>query len=121
MLKYNFERIIKARGIEKPFTYFQNAGFSDNFASKIKNNRISRLENKQLERLCLLLKCTPNDLMEWTPDSNTDFDEKHPMHILRKTKTDIDLLKTINSVPLGQLERIEQLIKNEINNLSTTK
>jgi len=36
--------MFKARGIDKPFAFLQKAGFSDNFSSKIKNNRVSRLD-----------------------------------------------------------------------------
>ena len=68
MLYYNFDRIFRARAIDRPFSYLQKAGFSPNFASRIKNNRVSRLNLLQMERLCLLLKCTPLDFMEWKPE-----------------------------------------------------
>lgn len=115
MLYYKFERIFNARRIFKPFSYLQKAGFSGNFASRIKNERVSRLELKQLERLCLLLRCTPNDLMEWIPEENTDFEKNHPLNDLRKRTDQIDLLNIINSIPLGKLDKIEQMINEELN------
>jgi len=118
MLKYNFDRVFRARGIDRPFTFLKNAGFSDNFASKVKNNRVARLNLKEMERLCFLLKCTPNDIMVWQPESDNETIESHPLSELRKTVTDVDLVKTISSIPLGQVERIEKLIKEEIMALS---
>ncbi len=115
MLSYNFNRILKARGIEKPFTYLCNSGFSDNFATKVVNNRIKRLGLKEMEKLCLLLKCTPNDFFEWIPDKNANYDEDHPMTMIRKSDNIPDMVKTINSIPIGKLREIEQMIKNEIN------
>ena len=34
MLRFNFEKMLKARGIEKPFSYLVNAGFSKGLAQK---------------------------------------------------------------------------------------
>jgi len=110
MLTYNFSRIFKARGIEKPFTYLCKSGFSDQFATKVVNNRIKRLGLTETEKLCILLKCTPNDFMEWIPDSETDIQENHPMNYLRKHEK-VDMVKTINSIPLGQVPEIEKMIK----------
>ena len=114
MLNYNFSRVFKARGIDKPFTYLCNSGFSDQFATKVKNNKIKRLGLKEMEKLCLLLKCTPNDFMEWIPDADYDNIDNHPMDYLKKTY-EVDMVKTINSIPLGQIQEIEQLIKEKLN------
>jgi len=119
MLKYNFQRVFKARVIDKPFTFLKTAGFSVNFASKVKNNRISRLDMHLLERLCLLLKCTPNDLMVWTPDSNQDVSEEQPLNEMRERG--VDMVKLINSIPLGQLDNIERLIKDELHKSNPEK
>jgi len=114
MIKYNFERIFKARGIARPFSFLQKNGFSDNFASRIKNNKVARLNPQHLERLCLLLKCTPNDLMEWIPDDISVIDDAHPLNEIRRPSAEIDLVRTINSIPLGKIEEIENIIRAHI-------
>ena len=116
MLTYNFDRIFKARGIERPFTYLRKAGFSDNFATKIKNNRVKRLNLELIERLCLELHCTPNDLMEWTPDKNQNVNKEHPINNIKKSEKVVDITKTLNSIPLGKLEEIENLISEKLKN-----
>lgn len=108
---YNFNRIFKARGIETPFTYLRKAGFSDHLASKIVNNRIKYIQLGSIERFCLLMKCTPNDIMEWIPDDNADYESDHPMNIIKSNDDDIDIIKLINSVPLGKLPEIEKMIE----------
>ena len=114
MLTYNFKRVFRARGIEKPHAYLRKAGFSDSFASKIKNNNAKRIELRELERLCLLLKCTPNDFMEWTPEANIDVVEDHPMNILKKPEHEVDFVKTLNQVPLGKLEELDRILKEHL-------
>ncbi len=113
MLIYNFKRIFKARGIDRPFTYLRQAGFSDSFATRIKNNRTGQMRLKTLERLCLLLECTPNDLIDWTPDSQTSVSNTHPMNNLNRMDKIIDINKSLNAMSLSKLEKIEQMI-NEI-------
>ena len=114
MLYYRFDRIFKARGIDQPFTYMINAGFSVAMASKIKNNHVVQLKMHHLERFCLLLKCTPNDLLEWVPDKNAAYDDNHPLKALKRSEIEVDMVKTINSIPLNKLEQIEKLIREEL-------
>lgn len=113
MLKYNFERVFKAKGIDKPFTFLRKAGFSDNFATKVKNSRVNRLSLDLLERLCVSIVCTPNDFMEWVPDKDQQINENHPLNELKRTDKILDLTRTLNSLPLSKLEEVERFIKGE--------
>ena len=115
MIIYNFDRIFKARGVNRPFTYLTKAGFGDNFATKINRNKVKRIELKELEKLCVLLRCTPNDFLEWIPEDDAQIDEKHPLYTIRKSNKVFDLTKTLNSVPLSELDKLEELIKQNIN------
>jgi len=114
MIVYNFDRILLARGITKPFAYLTKAGFSDQFASKVKNNRIRNLGLKEMEKLCTILHCTPNDFFEWIPDSNSPVDKNHPLSAIRRSDKVVDLTKMLNSVPLGDLDEIEELIAEKL-------
>jgi len=114
MIKYNFERIFRARGIARPFSFLKRNGFSDNFASRIKNNKVVRLDLTHLEKLCFILKCNPNDLLEWTPEKDMDYDDNHPLNMIKKTSTEVNLVKTISSIPLNKLAEIESMIKEKI-------
>ena len=114
MLKYNFDRVFKARGIDRPFTFLRQAGFSDQFATKIKNSRVSRMNLSHIERLCILLRCTPDDLYEWTPDRTHRIDKDHPMHKIKRSEKIVDITRTLNNVPLDQLDEIEEMILNRI-------
>ncbi len=118
MIQYNFDRIFKARGIDRPFTYLKLAGFSDHFATKIKNNNVKRIELREIERLCILLKCTPNDFFEWIPDTNMQADKTHPLNQVRKSDKVVDLTRTLNSIPLSELDEIEQMIREKLDHKS---
>lgn len=113
MLKYNFDRVFISKGIIKPFTFLKQAGFSDNFATKIKNNRVNVLSLDLMERLCVKIACTPNDFLDWSPDQGQNLEQSHPLFELKRRNDKInDLSKSLNSLSLAKLEEIERLIKN---------
>lgn len=114
MLTFNFSRISKARGIDKSFSYLVKVGYSDNFATRIVNNRIKRIDLSAFEKLCELLQCTPNDLMEWIPESKDKTNDNHPLISIKRSDKVIQLMQILNSVPLDKLNQIESVIKKEI-------
>jgi len=68
-----------------------------------------------------LLRCTPNDFFEWTPDKDLTVDGKPPIHTIRKSDKVVDLTKTMNSIPLGQRDEIEQMIQEKIKTVGPVK
>ncbi len=118
MIRYNFDRVFKARGIERPFTFLKRSGFSENFATKVNNNNVTVLRLKEMEKLCIILRCTPNDFMEWTPNSDVEVGTDHPIYTIRKSNKVVDITKILNSVPLNKLDEIEQLINKRLNTKS---
>lgn len=114
MLKYNFTRVFRAKAIERPYTFLVSNGISDYYATRVINNRAKRIDLNELEKLCIVLKCTPNDFLEWIPDNSTQVEDNHPLNDLRKYDNEADLIKTLNSLPLGKLKEIDKLIKSEL-------
>lgn len=114
MLVFNFTRIFKARGINKPFSFLVKAGYSDNFATRVVNNRMQRFNLSDLEKLCNLLQCTPNDLLEWIPESNDLANASHTLSALKRTDKHSQLSQLLHTVPLEKLDHIQTLIQKEI-------
>jgi DNA-binding Xre family transcriptional regulator len=114
MLTFNFTRIFKSRGIDRPFSYLVKLGYSDNFATRIVNNRIKQLNLKSIEKLCEHFQCTPNDLLEWIPSSQDLNNENHPLVSIKRSNKVVELTKILNSIPLDKLNDIETMINKEI-------
>ncbi len=114
MIRYNFDRVFNARGVVHRVAFLKQAGLSYNFANNVRHNRIFRLSLKHIEILCLSLRCTPNDFMEWIPDKHMDVNEDHPLNMIRPPDEEINMTRTINSIPLGKLKVIDALIKEEL-------
>ncbi len=116
MLRFNFTHLFKARGIDRPYNFLVKTGYSTNFATKIANNRIKRLDLEKIEKLCELFQCTPNDVIEWIPSKENKNNKAHPLFPLKQSDKVIELTKLMNSIPVNKLEEIETIINKEINN-----
>jgi hypothetical protein len=114
MLTFNFSRIFRARGIDRPFTFLVKAGYSDNFATSIVHSRHDKLNLKDVERLCELFQCTPNDLLEWIPNGKDANNGNHPLFSLKRNDDTLQLAKMLRSIPIERLGEIEMLIKKEL-------
>ena len=112
MLFFNFKRIIKARGISKPFRYLLDQGFSVSFSTSMINNRTMRMDLETLEKLCVVSNCTPNELLEWVPDDPESDTPNHPLAPLKRTKVN-QLNQLISKIPIDKLDSIESLIRKE--------
>ena len=65
MLQFNVGRVLKAKGIEKPASYLKSQGFSSATTTRILHESSVGFSLQMVERICLVLNCTPNDLLEW--------------------------------------------------------
>lgn len=110
MLYFNIKRLLDLRGIDKPYTFLVKNGFASQTATNILNNQILRITPKQLEKLCLLLHCTPNDLCDWRADANTVVAENHPLRTLVKEKAPPPIAQMIKDLPVEKLSELEAII-----------
>jgi len=117
MLYFNVKRLLDLRGIDRPYTFLVKNGFVSQTATNIINNQIARITPAQMETLCLLLNCTPNDLLDWRPSANAVVPENHPLRTLTKEKTPPPISEMVKDLPVEKLSRLESMI-NELKNAS---
>ncbi len=115
MLHLNLQRIFKARGIEQPYKFLVRSGFVPFTAHKYKNGKVEHIRLDHIEKLCVVLKCTPNDLFEWQPDDLLDDRTDHPLQKIRTREKKAALSQMLSGMPLEKLEEIEKiLVKHEL-------
>ena len=81
MLYLDLKRILRLRGITQPNKFITNLGFSPATARNILPNKVWRIN---LERFCLALNCTPNDLLQWQPPENRADAEAQALNKLKR-------------------------------------
>lgn len=114
MLTFNFPRVFKARGIDRPFTFLVNHGYSANMATRIVNNRTRQVNVRDIEKLCVILKCTPNDFFDWLPGHNDIDIAQHPLNAIKRSDKIVQLAQLVNNIPMDKLADIEIPIKTEM-------
>jgi DNA-binding Xre family transcriptional regulator len=107
MLKYNIKSLCTARGISKPVGHLIKAGINTNMASQLINNKIAAIKPAVLEKLCVYLNCTPNDLMEWIPDDKTN-STNHPLETLIHKQLPTQLQTIVADIPVNKLKQFEE-------------
>ena len=107
MLKYNIKALCAARGITKPVGYLIKAGFNPNMSSQLINNKLASIKPAVLEKLCTHLNCTPNDLMEWIPEENTNT-QNHPLQSLMNKQLPQQLQNIVAEIPVNKLKQFEE-------------
>ena len=63
----SLKRMMALRDISTPHRYVQKLGIPQGSATAWLHNRNASLRLEQLEKLCLALNCTPNDLFSCLP------------------------------------------------------
>ena len=111
MLKFNFQRILKARGIDRPFTHLVELGFQRSAASRMNSGKIKSMSLKELERLCELFECTPNDLLEWVPGKFAEDSENHPLGELIRKESPMNIKAILSAMPVAHIAEIEKFIQ----------
>lgn len=108
MLYSNIKRLFEIRGIKNPKRFLTDNGFSQHSAYNIVNMRFTSLRLNVVEKLCILLSCTPNDLLEWTKPKNSNIPDSHPLHSLAP-KNQININDIFKDV---EVSKIPELINN---------
>ncbi|HEY6914354.1 MAG TPA: helix-turn-helix transcriptional regulator [Paludibacter sp.] len=120
MLKVNILRVCEIRGIKKPLSFFKNHGFSPATATRMAGGYMNSFSLETVEKLCLALNCTPNDLLEWTPSKNIAPDATHPLNDLKRDKALLaNFTELVNSASLQKLEKIQEIIQRELGEVNS--
>jgi len=115
MIYLNIKRLLDMRGIRQQFSYLVKNGFIGSTAHRFINGEERQIHLDHLERLCVLLNCSPNDLFGWTADKNMSVAENHPLQALSKPKKVPPLNELVNDIPIEKLDKIAELL-NQLKN-----
>jgi DNA-binding Xre family transcriptional regulator len=106
MLKLNFHKIFRLRGIANPAKYLIQNGFTSSIAYNIIKLKTPALKLENLERLCAILSCTPNDIIEYFPDKNFSLAETHPLQKLKHIES-LNFAEILKDVPAEKISEFK--------------
>ena len=110
MLKFIIEIMLRARNIKEGYKFFKENGFSQRTATKFRNSSMTVMRLVHLEKVCELLHCTPNDLLEWQPKAGEKNIEKHPLFPLKKKEAIAKVSESMSTLSIEELGKLEKII-----------
>lgn len=111
MLVFNPNRMFALRKIDRPHTTLVKNGFAKSSATNLINFYSRRVTIEHIQKLCLLLNCTPNDLFEWRATTNEKLDENHALNSLKRADKSESLTDIIQKIPVEKLPQIDDLLR----------
>ena len=68
MIEIKLQEIAQKRGIDNGYKLQKETGFPEGMAYRLWKGKWKQADLKTLNTLCNVLKCTPNDILKFTPD-----------------------------------------------------
>lgn len=110
MLSLDLLRILEEKGIENPHRFLMQNGFTRHTATNLLHNLKSGLQFEHLEKLSLLLLCTPNDLLKWTYTDKLKQYTNHPIQSLRRGPSKGNISNKIKTLSPDKLDKVRNYL-----------
>jgi DNA-binding Xre family transcriptional regulator len=108
MIKLDVARLLQDKEISNPLHFLKKSGFNYHTAYRLLNSSVDSIPYKHLEKLCLLLNCTPNDLFAWTPSEEVKKPEQYHLYKLSGRKAKPSMLGIIKNLPEDKLNELHE-------------
>ena len=115
MLIFNLEAVMKARQIERPYSFLVKAGISAHSAVTLLNSDSRSFRLDHVEILCEILHCEPNDLIAFLPNKIQKANENHPLKKFIEKEENLDWQQTLKTASIAKLKEVSMLL-NQSNN-----
>lgn len=110
MLILNVKRMMTLRGIDEHYAYLTRHGFVHQTAVNMVAGQTRSVKPEQLEYLCTILSCTPNDLFEWRESERAPLADDHPLRTLEREQPH-RIASLLSDVPVEKLAAIKQFVE----------
>ena len=101
---------MKVRGIENHYRLLIDLGITPQSVRTLLGNEAVRVTFEHLEKICLALNCTPNDVIQWKPNDGQATPEAHALIKLKRSESE-DLSKIMKSLPIEKFDEIIDIIQ----------
>ncbi len=112
MIFLDLQHACAERGIQKPFQYLIQNGFSYHTAHRLINNAVDSINYLNLEKLCVLFNCTPNELFSFNPSGEKPVPENHPLRQLSRDANATPIADLMRNIPAHKFKELRETLKN---------
>lgn len=111
MLRIDIKRIARKKGKLDAVKFLVLKGYEKQKAWRMASGRVKVWDLKDIEKLCEIFQCTPNDLFVLEPEKGKIYDNKHPLQSLIRFNEAYDVLSFLSSEPIEKIKEIEEELK----------
>lgn len=116
MITINVSAVLNEREVKNHASYLHQNGFTWHTASRMLSKNTKGITFKNLERLCTVLHCTPNDVLVWNADNGAKPDSSQPLHQLVSPELKAYVTHGFKNLPIEKLREIRKIIEQEVKN-----
>lgn len=110
MLKIDINRIARKKGIMDATELLRNIGYERHKAWRMTSGRMKKWDMKDIEKLCELFKCSPNDLYVFVPEKGKVYAEGHGLRQLIRMNEGFDVVSYMRGLGGDEVKEIEKKI-----------
>jgi DNA-binding Xre family transcriptional regulator len=112
MIRLRIDQLAREKGMKNPFTALVKAGITRNAATEYMKGDKKMLVHEDIEIMCLVFRCLPNDLFEVVPDKPGTADLTQPIYKELAPRSSFNLLEvTKNMTPEEVRKMVEEYAK----------
>ncbi len=110
MLYLDIVKACNNKGIDDPKRWMVKNGFSHVTAARLTQNTQASINYNILEKLCLLLFCTPNELLSWQPKDNATAQSTHPLQKLKHVAKEDSVAGKLKVLPPEKIAAVQKFL-----------
>ena len=111
MFTIHLAPILQAKGYKANSNTLRKIGFTPGYSRALLNGTAKTINLQQLELLCIFLRCTPNDLINYTPEPNNFVQPYYPIHTLTKANNPLQTLDHIKSMTATEMQEFQKMVE----------
>lgn len=91
-----------------PYSFMRKLGLSRDVARRLVDETTAGIKIAHLEKLCIALNCTPNDLMAYEDTNSLAAD--HPLQQLKRNKDDLANMQKLRKLSPEKIAMLGKLL-----------
>lgn len=109
MLYFDIAKACNNKGVGDARRFLLKIGFSHSATSRMLNNTYDSLKFDAIEKICLHLNCTPNELISWKPKDNINA-ANYALEKLKPIAAQDSISAKLKQLPPEKLEKLRDFL-----------
>ena len=110
MLYLDIPKACSNKGIGDARKFLVNIGFNHSAVTRMLNNSFESLRLPAIEKICLHLNCSPNELLSWQPSEGDKSLNNHALDKLKPIADKDSIVGKLKQLPPEKLDKLREFL-----------